>query len=207
MGQDTTDRKDRTVNRKKESKPGDTPSAAAPALVIAPGSQPWAQRLGPLAWTTLQHLALASQATDNGRAAAVGVRDIAAGIGVTKDTAARAVSALINGGLVIRGRVESTGGGRRSGYLLRLPETLSLIDSPQPSDIPARRPVVERGACLLGASADLDAGSTHHRPTRPDDRPPPARGASRRPWDQPELFASPGSGGPTAPAGAAGVAS
>src|SRR5262249_38785855 len=68
----------------------------------------------------------------------------AAGLGVTKDTAARAVSALVAAGLVSRGRVPVPGGRQRSGYLLHLPEPMRLIDrpdQPHPLDVePTRGP-------------------------------------------------------------------
>jgi DNA-binding MarR family transcriptional regulator len=99
-------------------------------LVIGNESLLWQRRLTPRAWTALQHLALCSRRTEHGWAAAVGVRDVAAGIGVTKDTAARAISALVTAGLVTRQPVEKTGGSRRSGYLLHLPRTVRLIDDP-----------------------------------------------------------------------------
>jgi DNA-binding MarR family transcriptional regulator len=104
-----------------------------PALVIGNDSLLWQRRLTPRAWTALQHLALRSRRTQHGWAAAVGVRDVAAGIGVTKDTAARAISALVTAGLVTRQPVEKTGGSRRSGYLLHLPRTMRLIDDPNQS--------------------------------------------------------------------------
>jgi hypothetical protein len=111
---------DTTWTRRKGTAPG-------PALVIARDSLPWRRRLGPLAWTTLQHLALSSYRTDQGWAVAVGVREIAAGVGVTKDTAARAVSVLVETGLVSRSRVRTPGGRRRSGYLLHLPSPIRLV--------------------------------------------------------------------------------
>ncbi|MDA8045750.1 MAG: hypothetical protein M0Z30_11025 [Actinomycetota bacterium] len=55
---------------------------------------------GPLAWAPLEHLALAAHPDRQGWAAPLGVREIATGIGVTKDTAARAVTALSAAGLV-----------------------------------------------------------------------------------------------------------
>ena len=64
------------------------------ALVIGTDSRHWRRRLGPLAWAALEPLALAAHPDHHGWAAPLGVRDIAAGIGVTKDTAARAVTAL-----------------------------------------------------------------------------------------------------------------
>ena len=104
-----------------------------PALVIASESLLWQRRLTPRAWTALQHLALRSRRTQQGWAAAVGVRDVAAGIGVTKDTAARVISVLVTAGLVTRQPVEMTGGSRRSGYLLHLPRAMRLIDDPDQS--------------------------------------------------------------------------
>jgi hypothetical protein len=110
-------------------------ASRAPALVIAAESLPWQRRVGPLAWTAFQHLALSSHHTDQGWAVAVGVRDIAGGLGITKDTAARAVSTLLNTGLVSRGRVQTPGGRRCSGYLLHLPQPIRLIAAPRvPAD-------------------------------------------------------------------------
>ena len=62
------------------------------ALVLGTDSRHW-RRVGPLAWAALEHLALAARPDHQGWAAPLGVRDIATGIGVTKDTAARAVTA------------------------------------------------------------------------------------------------------------------
>jgi hypothetical protein len=101
-----------------------------PVLVIAGESLPWRRRVGPLAWTALQHLALSSHHTDQGWAVAAGVRDIAVGLGVTKDTAARAVSTLVDTGLVSRARVQTLEGRQRSGYLLHLPRPIRLIADP-----------------------------------------------------------------------------
>ena len=58
------------------------------ALVIKADSRLWRRRLGPLAWAALEHLALAAHPDHHGWAAPLGVRDVAGGIGVTKDTAA-----------------------------------------------------------------------------------------------------------------------
>jgi DNA-binding MarR family transcriptional regulator len=125
---------------------GDGDCWSRPALVIGSDSLVWQQRLTPRAWTTLQHLALRSRRTQQGWAAAVGVRDVAAGIGVTKDTAARAISALVTAGLVTRQPVEKTGGSRRSGYLLHLPRAMRLIDEPDRSRPTHLRKQDARGA-------------------------------------------------------------
>ena len=125
---------------------GDGDCWSRPALVIGSDSLVWQQRLTPRAWATLQHLALRSRRTQQGWAAAVGVRDVAAGIGVTKDTAARAISALVTAGLVTRQPVEKTGGSRRSGYLLHLPRAMRLIDDPDHSRRTHHRKQDARGA-------------------------------------------------------------
>jgi hypothetical protein len=78
----------------------------------------------------LQYLALSSQCVEGDWAAAVGVRDVAAGMGVTKDTAARALSSLAIVGLVERHQVTTPSGRRRSGYFIHLPESMSLVDHP-----------------------------------------------------------------------------
>ncbi len=103
---------------------------ATPALVITADSLPWRRRLGSLAWTALQQLALSSHHTEQGWAAPVGVRDVAQGLRVTKDTAARAVSTLVTAGLVTRNRVEMPGRRRRPGYILHLPAPMWLIGDP-----------------------------------------------------------------------------
>lgn len=106
----------------------DRPAVAG--LVITADSLPLWRRLGPLAWMTLQYLALNSHRSKQGWAAPVGVRDIAAGIGVTKDTAAGAVSRAMRAGLVTRETVTIPGSCRRSGYVLHLPDTMWLGDRP-----------------------------------------------------------------------------
>ena len=107
------------------------------ALVIGTDSRHWRRRLGPLAWAALEHLALAAHPDHHGWAAPLGVRDIAAGIGVTKDTAARAVTVLRTAGLVTLEQLDRSDGRRRSGYRLHLPDGIQLRachtdqDSPQ----------------------------------------------------------------------------
>jgi hypothetical protein len=87
-----------------------------------------------MAWAALEHLALAAQPDELGWAAPVGVRDVAAGLGVTKDTAARAVAALTTAGLVTRTPVETDTGRRRSGYRLRLPAGIEPRPCPGEAD-------------------------------------------------------------------------
>ncbi len=95
-------------------------------LLLRPESRLWRRRLGPLAWAALEDLALATHHSDQGWVAPVGVRDIAARVGITKDTAARAVAALGGAGLVVLGRVQAPDGRWRSGYRLDLPDGIEL---------------------------------------------------------------------------------
>lgn len=171
---------------------------AAVALVTEPPSRPWRRRLGPLACVALEHLALSSHLTDQGWVAPMGVRGLATGIGVTKDTAARAVATLRAAGLVVLTRVEGPGGRRRSGYRLHLPEPLQLFDCPVRADSPRNgssccpeREYEDRTCCPEGeydgegeAEADglpdSDNGSRRHPLegiallSRPSDRDRPA---------------------------------
>ena len=97
-------------------------------------SSVWRRRLGPLAWAALEDLALAAHHTEQGWVAAVGVRDIAARVGVTKDTAARAVAALGAAGLIVLQRVPAPDGRWRSGYRLQLPDGVELRARPTHPD-------------------------------------------------------------------------
>ena len=109
------------------------------AVLVYANSGIWRRRLRPLAWAALEHLALAARPDQHGWVAHLGVRDIAAGIGVTKDTAARAVTALRAAGLVSLERLERIDGRRRTGYRLHLPEGIQLQARPQDQHSPSQR--------------------------------------------------------------------
>lgn len=106
-------------------------------LFISAQSDALRRGLGPMAWAALEHLALAAHQDRGMWVAPVGVRDVAAGVGITKDSAARAVAALGAAGLVRLTRVETTDGKRRSGYELHLPQSIRLSGSP----VPRRQPL------------------------------------------------------------------
>jgi DNA-binding transcriptional ArsR family regulator len=114
------------------------------AIVMGAQSRTWRRRLGPLAWAALEHLLLAAHPDHQGWAAPVGVRDIATGIGVTKDTAARAVTALRAAGLVTLEQLDRLDGLRRSGYRLRLPDGIHLRACPTDQDSPMPYPHTDR---------------------------------------------------------------
>lgn len=120
---------------------------AAAALVTEPPAAAWWRRLGPLAWVALEHFALSSHLSDQGWVAPMGVRDVATGIGVTKDTAARTVATLRAAGLVVFAHVDSQDGQKRSGYRIHLPEQVKFSAGPVGEDSLRNRmtPSPERG--------------------------------------------------------------
>jgi hypothetical protein len=124
-------------------------------LDIDARTRAWRRQLGALAWAALENLALAAHPSDQGWVAPVGVRDIARGIGVTKDTAARAVTILSSAGLVVFERVEGHEGRRRSGYRLRLPDGMHVRPGRTPDDSDAS---VAGGACPAGEDSRCPCG-------------------------------------------------
>jgi DNA-binding MarR family transcriptional regulator len=120
---------------------------SAARLTVDAGAAATRRELGPLAWLVLEELAL--HAGQDGEAgiltSAVGVRDLAGALGISKDTAARGVARLI-GKRLVRREIERDRGGRfgSSRYVLALPTglrrlELERIDDP-PSPTRARRP-------------------------------------------------------------------
>jgi len=103
-------------------------------VVVSGASRAWRRRLGAVAWAALEDLALAARRDHAGWVAPVGVRDVAAGIGINKDTAARAVAALGAAGLVTLTRVAGRDGVLRSGYRLHLPDGIELQLGPKNVD-------------------------------------------------------------------------
>jgi hypothetical protein len=108
--------------------------AGEQTLVLARASRVWCRRLGPLAWAVLEDLALGAHSDTAGWVAPVGVRHVAAAIGVNKDTAARAVAVLGAAGLVTLMPVQGLNGRRRSGYRLNLPDETKLQGRPTNPD-------------------------------------------------------------------------
>jgi DNA-binding transcriptional ArsR family regulator len=171
------------------------------ALVIGTDSRHWRRQLGPLAWAALEHLALAAHSDHHGWAAPLGVRDIAAGIGVTKDTAARAVTVLRTAGLVTLEQLDRSDGRRRSGYRLHFPDGIQLRACPSDQDSPLPKPhrdrcpdTADENSCpnnrdsIPAAMSPVEsvarrAAHGHPRGPRPDGSPAPTT--------QPSLFDPP----------------
>jgi hypothetical protein len=101
----------------------------ARALTITAGSRTWRRRLGAQAWSALEELALSAHPDEQGWSTAIGVRGVAVQLGITKDTAARAVNVLIHAGLVQRTRTTGPDGRRRAGYRLNLPPGVQRVET------------------------------------------------------------------------------
>jgi DNA-directed RNA polymerase specialized sigma24 family protein len=95
-------------------------------IILDPASRTWRRQLGSQPWAAFEELALNAVVTDDGWTAAVGVRDLGATLGITKDTAARAIATLRAAGLVTVVRAADDNGRSRSGYRLNLPDGMSL---------------------------------------------------------------------------------
>jgi hypothetical protein len=91
------------------------------------------RRLGPLAWFILEELALHGDRGDGGvLCARLGVRDLAAALGMSKDTAARGLGLLVAAG-VVRRVVGCSRGGRFSSchYEVDLPAGVAMANQPE----------------------------------------------------------------------------
>lgn len=99
----------------------DRPRFDGRQLVLTDAARGLRRRLGPTAWTVLEELLL-DAAAGKPMVVETHVRRIAEGVGISKDTAARALRRLIALGVVTRrsGRDRESGCFGRSVYLLHL---------------------------------------------------------------------------------------
>ena len=97
-------------------------------LSVGHDAAPIRRDLGPLAWIVLEELALCADEGEHGELrSALGVRELASALRISKDTAARAVSRLIEVRLVRRITTRTAAGRFAScHYVLRLPRGLTL---------------------------------------------------------------------------------
>jgi DNA-binding transcriptional ArsR family regulator len=79
------------------------------ALLVAPAAAPWRRALPPSAWLVLEELSI--DASEDG-VLSTNVRQLGAGLGLSKDTVARALRVLIRAGLVERVDERDAGSGR-----------------------------------------------------------------------------------------------
>ncbi len=100
---------------------GQRPDARS-AVVLTAAGRAVCRAVGTTAWAVLCELALDAETDAHGHLmAATNVRRIAGDLGVSKDTAARALARLVDAGLVVRHRRRGAGAGFvHSRYELRL---------------------------------------------------------------------------------------
>lgn len=150
-------------------------------FTVTDDAQAFRRRVRPLAWTAFEELCLGAEVDADGRLRAlVGVRELAARLGVNKDTAARAVGVLTQHGVVVRvtrpmcGYVivalpagvtvdHDDGATERSGALIATGFVADALDDcPKPPDAPSiaskttARPVVADARRPRDASRGAD---------------------------------------------------
>ena len=116
-------------------------------LVLGADAGDLRRRVGPVAWVVLETICATTSDADDRLVATSSVRDIARDVGLSRNTAARAVRRLVDAGVltVEQGRAEHGTFGR-STYRLSLPSntiaTSSRESQPIAPTVDARRPRV-----------------------------------------------------------------
>ena len=136
------------------------------ALVVSPAAGPWRQVLPPSAWLVFEELAFG--ASEDG-VLSTNVRQLGAGLGLSKDTVARALRVLIQAGLVERVDERDTRSGRFGPAVYRVHRAAAGLTvtepRPNPSAVPAgsqpsattpRSPRPSRPAASASSIGQLD---------------------------------------------------
>lgn len=113
-------------------------AGSTPVLTLGPAAAPLRRALPASAWVALECLVTRSHPSACGRVVELGVRDLAADMGASKNTAQRALASLVDAGVIAADHARGTDGTFRPGrYLLTLP--VDVLD-PVPPRRPSRRP-------------------------------------------------------------------
>jgi hypothetical protein len=137
-------------------------------LVVSAASGSLRRSAGPVAWSALELLALSAQLDAAGTlVVTVGVRDLAAGLGVGRDAAANAMSQLRELRLVSASQ-QRAGGGRFDG-------TRHTITLPVVARAPATRPVSSPGSPRPPTTPSLTPLSLFDDPADPTELADPAQ--------------------------------
>ncbi|HEY3486305.1 MAG TPA: helix-turn-helix domain-containing protein [Ilumatobacteraceae bacterium] len=100
-------------------------------VVIGPRAARLRRELGPSGWVVLEELLACSAGPVGDCRADVSVRSLAAGLGLSKDTVARALSRLRRAGLVSPSQSRSASGGFACGsYTIAVPDSVDFDDEP-----------------------------------------------------------------------------
>lgn len=122
------------------------------SIVVNPCARELRRRLGPTAWVVLEELVSASQGDADDCYSTATVRSLAADLGLSKDTVARALVRLRSAGIVVAGQDRTPAGRFAAGrYRISVPGAIALVQ-PEPPTTAAIRP---RAARPLGSQLAL----------------------------------------------------
>lgn len=109
-------------------------TSPANQILLDDESRSWRRRLGALPWAVLEELAHQAEPSADRWITAIGVRDLGTALGVTKDTAARALTTLRSARLITPARAQTSNGRSRPGYQLHLPDGITIRCGPDNHD-------------------------------------------------------------------------
>ena len=122
------------------------------SVVVSPYARELRRRLGPTAWTVLEELVSASQGDADDCYSTATVRSLAADLGLSKDTVARALVRLRTAGIIAARQDRRPAGTFATGlYRISIPGAIELLQ-PEPPTTAATRP---RAARPLGSQLAL----------------------------------------------------
>jgi hypothetical protein len=155
----------------------------ASGVVVTAGARKLCRAVGATVWAVLCDVALDAEADAGGRlVAATNVRRIADHLGISKDTAARALARLGHAGLVGRGSARS-----ESGRFTTSTYVVGLGDSSGITLLPGRS--CPEDPCPVVAGTDAARGNGDTSPSARHRSPRPASSRPRRtPAEQASLF-------------------
>ncbi len=162
---------------------GSSELVAEPVVVLTGAARDLRRRVGPVAWAVLEDVALDAVPDPGGwLVATTNVRRVADQVGVSKDSAASALTRLARLGLLERQPVLRAEGGRfgRSVYVVRLDAAEGVTRLDSHLQTPAC------GPSEAGPPADVETGD--HAIAATGARPPAQRRRGRARIDQSSLF-------------------
>jgi hypothetical protein len=119
------------------------PVEATRSIVVAFEARALRRELGPTSWVALEELLMRSTGPADACVARVSVRALAASLGLSKDTACRAIRRLRDAGLVTVAQHRTVAGIFDTGmYVIAVPDCIALNAPSHPSPRPRAR--VER---------------------------------------------------------------
>ena len=122
------------------------------SIVVNPCARELRRRLGPTAWIVLEELVSASQGEADDCCSSATVRSLAADLGLSNDTVARALVRLRTAGIIVAGQDRTPAGTFATGrYRISIPGAIELVQ-PEPPTTAATRP---RAARQLGSQLAL----------------------------------------------------